>query len=81
MHKRKNILSGKLKLYIILIVAGIILLLITAWVKDQNSIKAVYLVRGHGELDQRELAKHPEIIVTGSFEKFFATVHFFSTKW
>ena len=46
------------------------MLLITAWVKDQFSIKAVYLVHGQGELDQSELAKHPEIAVTGSFEKF-----------
>jgi hypothetical protein len=68
--ERKNTLFGKLKLFIVLIVAGIILLLITAWVKDQNSIKAIYLVQGQGKLDQRELARHPEIIVTGSFEKF-----------
>jgi hypothetical protein len=52
-----------------IIVTGILMLLIAARIKDQNSIKAIYLVQGQGELDQQELAKHPEIVVTGSFEK------------
>ena len=61
-------------LYITFIVAGIVLLVLLAWAKDhllpKSKIWAVYLVNGQGELDQSELAKHPEVVVTGSFDKF-----------
>jgi hypothetical protein len=72
-NSKKHKQSGKLKVYLALIIAAIIIAILlhahSVWVKNQSSIKAVYLVQGQGELDQQELAKHPEIVVTGSFEK------------
>jgi len=74
MGLRKYVRMRKFKLYIIFIAAGIVLLLISAWAKDHllptSKIRAVYLVSGKGELDQTELTKHPEVVVTGSFKKF-----------
>ena len=56
-----------LVLAVAIVAAGILMFLVIGWIKDQNPIKAVYLVQGQGELDQSELANHPEIVVTGSF--------------
>jgi hypothetical protein len=67
---KKYMRPRKFKLHITFIVAGIVLLVLSAWAKNQFAIKAVYLVQGQGELDPNELAKHPEIVVTGSFERF-----------
>jgi hypothetical protein len=71
---------SKFKRSIAFVVAIIVLLLLSAWAKDQlprtseqmpkTAIRAVYLVdEGRSMLDQRELERHPEVIVTGSFKE------------
>jgi hypothetical protein len=70
---------NKFKLAIAFVVAIIVLLLLSAWAKDQlprepeqtppTAIRAVYLVHGQGELDKSELDRHPEVVVTGSFKE------------